>query len=194
MNNVEAKKGFTTFVILVFLFSGIFFIGKKIINVGKPVTPEILEVAVLPEVIELTDTSAKISWGSQESLVGIVYYGLTSDLCDSGDKNCSKEEESFSSTSHIITLNNLIPETKYYFRALSGNVALGKESQTFTTKRKQEISPEESQGTDSVKTVNLAGFLEAINMYNPNYDANSDGAVNSLDRSILELKENLKDI
>ena len=76
------------------------------------------------QVSNLRDTSVTLSWTTQEASTGYVYFG------ESGSKRqplprpkqvaYDRRGATIRSTTHVVVLNNLMPETTYYFEIISG--------------------------------------------------------------------------
>lgn len=79
--------------------------------------------STVPQDIKVTNisgTSASISWQTENSVTGFIKIGINSDLNqtakDDRDKAGSKNHQL-----HFITLNNLSPDTTYYYKIISGS-------------------------------------------------------------------------
>jgi len=95
-------------------------------------------------VSEITTSSAIISWTTDKRADSIVNYGL--------DRNYGIIRDSTLKTEHQIVLDNLLPNTDYYFQVVSvdefGNQASSK-GFTFTTKKLIEIPGAEKFGEEA---------------------------------------------
>ncbi len=102
-------------------------------NAAVDITPPVISGV---EISGITETSATITWTTDEPATSHVEYGKTTDygLTTTLDKELA--------TSHSITLTELKPETTYHFRIKSvdeaGNEALS-DDYTFTTKTTKEL-------------------------------------------------------
>ncbi len=94
-----------------------------------------------PQILQLSaaalDTSATISWVTDEPATRQVAYGLSATLTMSTTKMMDL------STSHMVLLTGLLPQTTYYYQVFAddvhGNTAVS-ELRTFTTLSAQEVS------------------------------------------------------
>jgi PKD repeat protein len=108
-------------------------------TVTAPTSPDV-EVPVVtygPEIIYLSESSAKIMWGTDELSSSFVEYGLSEEYTDF-------EANPDNDSVHVVTLTNLSPSTTYHYRLKSAdlfaNVYLGFDS-TFTTTSSSDITP-----------------------------------------------------
>jgi hypothetical protein len=92
----------------------------------------------------ITGESAIINWTTDEETNGSVAFGITSGAYENmaGDYLINSDKENFV-TDHSVTINNLVPSTKYYYKVvsvdLSGNIGESSE-ETFTTKAPSSLS------------------------------------------------------
>lgn len=125
MNIVEAKKGFRTFLILAGIF-GLVFGTYKIV-------PHYLTRAQAPEkpknaqVRNLTANAATIAWKTDVEVRGFVVYGTEP------QELVRVAPEAQETKSHEITIENLTPQTSYYYKIGSGEKVFGDAPFQFTT-------------------------------------------------------------
>lgn len=157
MNSTEAKRGFLTFSFLCIASFSIYFFSKKIVELKFAKSGENVSISIIDETT-ITPTTAVISWNTAKELVGSVVYGIDSLVCTQQETgSCLTTSEEVATTSHTITLTNLIPSTSYYYY-LDNNT---KKIDSFTTKAQEVIAPP------------VGNEIEG--------DTNGDGQINSLD-------------
>ncbi len=81
------------------------------------------------QVVDITTTSARVTWDTNEDADSTVAYGLTS-------LYSSSEEDDELTTSHSILLTGLTPDTEYHFQVLSTDASSNQafsDDDTFTT-------------------------------------------------------------
>jgi len=110
---------------------------------------ETVEDTTAPDITSISDgtitgESATITWTTDEKSSSSVAYGITSGTYENGAINylVNSDSENFV-TDHTVTINNLIPGTKYFYTVMSVDVAgnIGKSTeQTFTTKSPSTLS------------------------------------------------------
>ena len=132
-----AKKSFAEmvlFIILVLTCCCVAACGssneEKKIKVDDTTPPVISNV----KVFDITDTSAKISWETDEPARGEVIWGIT----DSIKGAMWTISEAFTTT-HNFKITNLLPSTKYYYWTVSVDANINwkiPEPSTFTTQAK----------------------------------------------------------
>lgn len=109
----------------------------------------------------ITQTEAVILWNTSKELVGNIVYGTDSTVCTQQETgSCLTASEDTASTSHEITLTNLIPNTSYYYY-LDNNT---RDTKNFTTKSQDLVIPPADNKIEG--------------------DTNGDGILNSLDFSV----------
>ncbi len=86
-------------------------IGYKIVNVGYLFVTETLVISDV-KVEELSATSAKVTWKTNNPATTKVNYGLTADF---GQDNQSQDRV----TDHEVILTNLTPDTQYFYEVMS---------------------------------------------------------------------------
>ncbi|EKD96075.1 MAG: Fibronectin type III protein [uncultured bacterium] len=115
------------------------------INFDDTTKPVISEV----KVESITDTSAKITWTTDEDSDGFVDY----DTDSSYDKKANGEQDT---KDHEITLYDLQPDTKYHYRVRAKD-ATGNEAQTsdktFTTAKQDELTGAPSEDANQTAPV-----------------------------------------
>lgn len=72
-------------------------------------------------ITNITDTNFTVSWVTEKPTLGAIIYGSSSSLGE------TSQEINTTSTTHHITLSNLKPKTKHYFKILSDGIQYGKE-------------------------------------------------------------------
>jgi len=92
----------------------------------------------------ITGESVTITWDTDEKANSLVQYGIKSGVYDSaGANNDVNADVTNFVTAHEVIINNLVPGTKYYFKAMSydaaGNIGESSEN-SFTTKATSNIS------------------------------------------------------
>jgi chitodextrinase len=116
-------------------------------NGDDETVPEISGVAL----VEISGESATITWTTQEKANSLIAYQIENGFMRvAGDYNALSDVANFT-TNHSVTLNELVPATKYSFLAISYDLAgnIGKsEISTFSTKEPSSLS--------SVKVVSTA--------------------------------------
>jgi hypothetical protein len=77
------------------------------------------EIVTGPEIVDITETTARVTWATDEACVGWVKYDTSPD-----DQNPYEEQESTSYlTNHSVTLHGLTAATDYYARAFCEDAA-----------------------------------------------------------------------
>jgi len=103
----------------------------------------------------ITETSATITWETDEDATSQVEYGIT----DAYGSSTSWDEEL--TTGHSITLSELEPDTTYHFRLksidASGNEAMSETGQIFETLPPVPVSPEVGSRAPNFTLYNLDG-------------------------------------
>lgn len=116
MNSTESYKGFISFAIL----SGIVLtalIGFRILNrsTNTQSRASSTKVAVYDiKITDVTDTSATVTWKTQNPSTTSLVYSSADKICKSPDVSCKSFEEDSPKQSHIVTLSNLESSTIYY--------------------------------------------------------------------------------
>jgi chitodextrinase len=122
---MEIRPLIFSLVFILFIVGFAFFIS------GQEGTPPVISNI---KVLEITTSSAVISWVTDKRADSIVNYGL--------DRNYGVVRDPTFTTEHQVVLDNLLPNTDYYFQVVSvdenGNQAALK-GFTFTTKKLVEI-------------------------------------------------------
>lgn len=117
------------------------------------------------EVINLTDSSATIVWQTDIAAAGGIIFRSGSDLINRSDDRDSSDKPN-PHFIHIVTLKNLLPETKYLYQIKSGKFIYPQTSLEFQTPAKitetlkDSINPGFLQGT--VLNSNLNPIDEAL--------------------------------
>jgi len=186
MNTSQARKSLKTFITLGVLAVAAFGVAKGgqyvytvYVGAGVDTTPKQVKAE------DITSSSAKISWSTEKETFGYVEYGSTSDLGLSAQGSLDKKI-----VQHTVSLRNLLPNTKYYYKVGSGSKVYGQgESDvpyTFVT----EASGGGGSGSGGGGlTVTEEGFDQYMYTSNPLYDLNKDGEVNSLDYQLFKLQQ-----
>jgi len=98
--------------------AGIFLIRKGptfLLKATPGVTPKQIKVT------NITDTSFTVSWITEEPTEGFVHFGQTSSLGNiATDDRDAISRKTISSSTHHVSIKNLKPKTKYYFKIGSG--------------------------------------------------------------------------
>lgn len=139
MNSVQGYKGFITFLIL----SGILFtvlFGFNYISETQGTDTKASVPAITPlniTIQNVTETTAEISWTTQDSSEGIVAFTMDQTPCTDPSSKCIEVKESNPTTSHQIKLINLNSNTEYYFYIKTGEGKYYPEdrSKSFVTKQ-----------------------------------------------------------
>lgn len=128
MNSVEAKKGFKTFLLLT---AGVFTIlgaykgipqGYRYLTKAGP-----QEQIKNLQIKSLNPTSITITWETDKESVGFVQYGTSPDMLE------RKAPENTSVLKHEAKIENLKPQTTYYYKiGLDGKI-VSKSPYQFTT-------------------------------------------------------------
>lgn len=137
-------------LLLIFWILVLFLVSNFYTQGQQEIPPQISEIKIL----EITTSSAVISWKTDKKADSIVNYGL--------DRNYGIVRDPIFTLEHQLVLDNLLPNTDYYFQVVSvdemGNQAASK-GFTFTTKKLIEIAGIERFGEEA-KLVERA--VEAI--------------------------------
>jgi chitodextrinase len=161
---MEIRPLIFSLVFILFIVGFAFFIS------GQEETPPVISNI---KVLEITTSSAVISWVTDKRADSIVNYGL--------DRNYGVVRDPTFTTEHQVVLSNLLPNTDYYFQVVSvdenGNQAALK-GFTFTTKKLVEIPGVEKFGEEA-KLIEKA--VEAV------YQMKSEGAVAFTKEKIEEI-------
>lgn len=137
---------------------------------AEPTTPQDTTPPVISNIqtTNITETSATITWTTDESASGEVYYASSSPIF--GTSTLSKVTGSNNVTSHSINLSNLTHSHIYYYIAVSkdasGNTATSSE-QSFTTLTPPPPSPPVSNWSN----VQFTNFSGNGNIYYGEYPA-----------------------
>jgi len=125
MNTVEAKKGFRTFVILsgiLGLTLGLYRTLPGLITSAKSSEkPQNIHVAAVQA------TAVTITWETEVETRGFVVYGI------SPSKLVRTAPEMQKTKNHQVIIENLRPNTTYYYKVGSNEREYGKEPLRFTT-------------------------------------------------------------
>jgi len=128
MNTVEAKKGFKTFLILFSIFGlslGIYkTVPRYLTSARAPEKPR------NPQVKDPTSDSVSIAWETDVEVRGFVVYGTAPQELVRAAPEAQKAK------SHQITIENLIPQTTYYYKIGSGEKVFDATASQFTTLEK----------------------------------------------------------
>jgi len=129
MNSVEAKKGFKTFILLASGVSLAFGAYK-----GIPAGYQYLTQAKQPvveiedlQIKDLTPTAITITWKTEKEVTGFIVYGMEP------SKLNRKAPSASPLINHKITIENLTPQTTYYYKIGADDTVLGKTPYQFTT-------------------------------------------------------------
>jgi chitodextrinase len=138
MKSVPFQKTLKIFLVIAILF---FLGGLSIYTLGqeeKP--PTIFDIKIL----EITTSSAVISWKTDKKTDSIINYGL--------DRNYGMIRDPTINTEHQIVLDNILPNTDYYFQISAvdekGNQATSR-GFTFSTKKLVEVKGAERFGEEA---------------------------------------------
>jgi hypothetical protein len=152
-------------LISLFLFTAFAFYIK-----GQQENPPVISNI---KILEITTSSAIVTWVTDKKADSIVNYGL--------DRNYGIVRDSALTTEHQLVLDNLLPNTDYYFQVASvdenGNQAASK-GFTFSTKKLVEIAGVEKFGEEG-KLIEKA--VEAV------YQMKSEEAVAFTKEKIAEI-------
>ncbi len=99
------------------------------------------------ETVNITDTTATVVWQTNLPVVGTVNYGQSENLGQSASDNrdLSAAKEKFT---HFVTIKNLTPNTKYYYKLLNAGVSPPEQAAEFTTAN---IPPQEDLDFSFIK-------------------------------------------
>ncbi len=128
MNSVEAKKGFKTFLLLT---AGIFAVlgAYKGIPQGYRYFTEAgpqVQVKNL-QIKSLTPTSIIITWETEKAVVGAIHYGTSPEALG------RNAPESTAVLKHEVALENLKPQTTYYYKISLDEKIVSDSPYQFTT-------------------------------------------------------------
>jgi hypothetical protein len=118
-----------------------------------------------------TPDRVTISWTTQDEVLSLIQYGTSSTQLN------QTQSELSSTTSHRLVLNQLQPDTKYFYKIQVGQQIFDDQGQpySFTTAP----SPEKTPIEFSEQT-----FRDAFGSSDPDLDINGDGIVNTFDYSL----------
>ena len=106
---------------------------------GDTVAPEISSIGA--EIV--TGESVVITWKTNENTNSLIKYGITNNYGSMAGNDLINSDKSNYTSNHSVSINNLIPGTKYYYVIISidsaGNIGQSSE-QTFTTKSPSSLS------------------------------------------------------
>ena len=128
MNTVEAKKGFKTFFLLA--STALVALGSY---KGIPAGYQYLTQAKLRgeiknlQIKNLSPSSITITWETETGVQGFVVYGNDPSNLD------RIAPEATALVKHEVTIENLEPQTTYYYKIGLGSEVLGKTPYQFTT-------------------------------------------------------------
>lgn len=118
MNSAQGYKGFITFSILVgILFTVLFgfnYISQTQSTEIKASVPKVFPLN-LSVVQNVNETSAEITWTTQEETQGDIAFSMSEIRCDVANSTCIDVKEATPTKSHSIMLINLNSNTEYFF-------------------------------------------------------------------------------
>ena len=185
MNSIEAKKGFLTFLVIIFLGVSVFFGARAVIQrttsqrsqAAPSATP--LNVTAQPR----SPTQITITWQTKTESAGAVHYGLTSDLA-----SCQTVRENLPTTLHKVSLTGLIPATTYFYQIVESETKTQPSTKpySFTTPAAETAPPtaDETEPTSVFSPPKNPPASAEFDLSDPAWDLNGDGVVNSLDYAL----------
>jgi hypothetical protein len=106
-------------VLLLGIGAGVFFLGRKSFFPKLKPAPEATPKKV--KISNVSDKSFSVSWITETSTVGFLKYGDTASIDQKiADVRDEKSGEKQELKTHFVTIENLQPQTKYYFKIGSG--------------------------------------------------------------------------
>lgn len=168
------KKLFLIIVIIILLLGipvGVVVVVRPTSFPLKATTPVTVEDVM---VSGLTFSSATITWTTSVPAIGEINYGLTPPVTFS-------QKEKAAVTNHLVILTELKEGAKYYFVIKIGDQLFDQNGQpyTFATKAKTAPTPLPTSPSDE------EALYQAMEVYDPLYDLNHDGVVNTLDLELF---------
>ncbi len=210
MNSTEGIKGFLTFIGLLAIVGASVY-GIRFLPQSTNTSSVATEKSIIPQDINLNQISAEefeIKWYTEVASVGtIIYSQRKDDKCFTKESmhntECLKASEKDKGQHHIVLLDNLEPDSTYFYKvATENNVYPEKEDLSFSTKEivqdtpSTKVVPEaddfsgfsnvEEDGVVQPKKVLgkskygdrvTSEFKQAILFQNLKYDFNNDGDV-----------------
>lgn len=129
-------------------------------NVGNDITPPFVTQAIIDQI---TDTTARIRWFTNEPADSQVQYGLEQESYE-----FSSTLNTTLATSHQVILTGLTPETTYYLQVLSrdaaGNLRDGNEQQLITLAAGTSTPPDTPRTELRVGPVRVKSFDDAFRL------------------------------
>ncbi len=118
MNSKQGYKGFLTFLLIAAIGTsaliGVQLVNKPTNTKSKANLTKIIPIDVYPE--SITNTSATITWKTNEESANTLYYSNSENTCLSKPSNCTQIVENSPTKNHKIILENLQQDTTYYYR------------------------------------------------------------------------------
>ena len=99
---------------------------RQLVRAEKQVPDEIPTAQAMPirdlRISNLRDTSVTLSWTTEEATTGYVYFASGSSANNRGEERVAYDSRGAdtSSTTHVVVLTNIKPETTYHFEIISG--------------------------------------------------------------------------
>jgi len=106
--------------------------------------PSAKQQLLLPQDVRIsnvTESSFTVTWLTQEKSKGQVIWGKSNKLLN----KTTEEDFRIESYTHYVNINNLEPETTYYFKIKSGNALYGNKDLAWEVKTAPRVSSENSQ-------------------------------------------------
>ena len=186
MNSVQAYKGFITFALFLG-FSSALLLGYRYI-VTKPTQTQSNagQEAIVPTNVFTTSVSknsATITWETKQADTNTLYYSDNNDACMTDVQNCKKYEETTLNKYHLAELNNLKPNTVYYYRIqTSTGVYPNKDVYSFKTESESnKENSDESNDTEENTNENNTDKAETDKSNNQQEENQSEEETNTND-------------
>lgn len=164
MNSAQGYKGFITFLLIVgILFTVLFgfnYISQTQNTEIKASVPKVSPLNVLVQ--NITETSAEITWTTEDTSQGIVTFTMSDIKCADNNSTCTDVKEAEQTKSHSIRLINLNSNTEYFFYLKMADGKYFPEDKALKFVTKELVEP-----TSQIKQSIVEGFT------NPS-DSNSD--------------------
>lgn len=140
---------FGILLLLVGITAGVYLVELGPTNIATRALPEIVPIEV--RVSNITDSSFTVSWRTEAASLGLVTYGenatnLPLPALDVRDQGSSSNRDYLT---HYVTLENLKPETTYYFEINSGTEtsSYDNDGQPFSATTAAQVQPAEQADT-----------------------------------------------
>jgi phosphodiesterase/alkaline phosphatase D-like protein len=119
-------------------------------------------------VVNVTQDRVTATWTTNEEVLSLVQYGTTPSALN------QTQSELSSTTNHRLIINQLEPDTKYFFKVQVGQEVFDDDGKpyTFTTETSSQVEFSEES------------FRQAFGSSDPEFDLNKDGIVNTHDFSL----------